>query len=193
MATLTDADVAYVRSSYVTLEQLCVGRSESPHDVRESIARGRIPRPSYVLPDGTPMFPEDYFALRDDAGVSELMRVEFERRYRLAGGTEDVAQVWDDYLSGVYGVCLRQVTPETIARKGVLVEEIETLVAQPRAADGDWRLALRSRVDELDALERQFSPDHDRVAFGRPPTRDTLIRGVRERYPNVWGTLSPAA
>jgi DNA-binding transcriptional ArsR family regulator len=43
---------------------------------------------------------------------------------------------------------------------------------------------LRRDVDELDALERQFSPDYDRQRFERPPSRDLLIKTAHERYPD---------
>jgi hypothetical protein len=40
-------------------------------------------------------------------------------------------------------------------------------------------------VDELDSLERPFSPVYDRVRFGRPPTRDTHICDVRKTFPQI--------
>ena len=60
------------------------------------------------------------------------------------------------------------------------------MLARPRQAD--WRRRLRAEVDELDALERQFTPDFDRdeERFGRKPTRDLLIDAARERYPDVF-------
>jgi hypothetical protein len=75
--------------------------------------------------------------------------------------------------------CLRVVEPETIHRKGQLVELIERLDA---AVDRDdaRRAALCTAVDELDALERPFAA-YDRVRFG-PVTRDTHIDAVRERH-----------
>jgi len=178
MATMTDADVAYVRANYVTLGELCAGRAETPVDVTALIDQGLLPRPSYVLPDGTAMFPRDYLDLLDDAGAPERLRAEFERRYSGA----DIEEDWAGYLSGLFGVCLREVTPETIARKGELVERLEELLAEPRRDDAAWCGELRAKVDELDELERPFSPHHDRIQFGRPPTRDTLIAAPRERY-----------
>ena len=57
-----------------------------------------------------------------------------------------------------------------------------------RPAQDDWRRRLRDEVEELDALERQFTPDYDRdeARFGRKPTRDLLINAARERYPEVF-------
>jgi Family of unknown function (DUF6058) len=96
---------------------------------------------------------------------------------------------WDAYLSGEYGVCLKQVTPETIVRKAALMARIETLLAEPDVADVEWAGALRGAVDELDALERQFAA-FDRVRFGRPSSRDRLITGTRARYPSVFERAS---
>jgi hypothetical protein len=47
-------------------------------------------------------------------------------RYRAAAATEGVSdgnleEDWENYLDGVWGVCLRTVTPEAIVRKSVLV------------------------------------------------------------------------
>src|SRR5205809_3036062 len=116
--TMTTADVEYVRANYVELEELCAGRRETPREVEDLIDRGLLPRPSYVLPDGTAMFPGDYFALLDDAGAPDGTRAEFERRY----GWHELEEDWAGYLTGLYAVCLRQVTPETITRKCHLVD-----------------------------------------------------------------------
>jgi hypothetical protein len=42
--------------------------------VRSWIDDGLLPRPSYVLDDGTEMFPRDYFRLADEAGGIEPLR-----------------------------------------------------------------------------------------------------------------------
>jgi hypothetical protein len=64
----TTDDLEYVCSSYLTLEQLCSDRGEAPRQVRALIGEGRLPKPSYVLDDGTAMFPADYFRFVDEAG-----------------------------------------------------------------------------------------------------------------------------
>jgi hypothetical protein len=66
----TDADLAYIRANYLTLDQLCTERVETPSEVRRRIDEGLLPRPSYVLDNGTEMFPSDYFRLADEAGAS---------------------------------------------------------------------------------------------------------------------------
>src|SRR4051794_2878334 len=115
---LSEADVAYVRANFRSLVELCSSRAETPAEVRELIASGLLPQPSYVLGDGTEMFPPGYFRLADEVGGPERLHEHFAERYRAAGETpEGFEEEWDGYLSGVYGVCLRDPTPETIVRK----------------------------------------------------------------------------
>ncbi len=64
----TRADLAYLADCFFTLEELCAGREETPADVRALIARSLLLKPSYVLEDGTELFPADYFSLLDQAG-----------------------------------------------------------------------------------------------------------------------------
>jgi hypothetical protein len=183
--TFTDADLAYIRAGFVPLAELAAGRRE---DVAALIARRLLPEPTYVLPDGTEMVPVDYFALADEAGGPEALPEEFARRCVAAGARpEDVEDEWDAYLSGEYGVCLREVTPEAIVRKGVLVDSITALLEAPAPDAEQWRAELRAGVDELDALEREFSPDYDRSdRFPLAPTQDRLIRAARERYADAF-------
>ena len=107
MATpaLTEADVRYVRANYFTLEELCAERDETLEEVRELIARGGLPAPSYVLDDGTEMFPADYFVLVDQAGGPDGLRREFEQRHRAAGGSPaELEEDWQGYMDGTYGI-----------------------------------------------------------------------------------------
>jgi hypothetical protein len=190
-ATFTEADLAYLRSEFRTLEEICAGRSETPDDVRRLIAERRLPQPPYVLDDGTELVPPDYFELADAGGGVDRIRAEFDRRYH-AGLKQYGVQFdrdllerrWEGYLDGTPAICMRDVTPETVIRKRLLIDEIERLTAEPRPDDDAWRSSLRDAVDELDALERPFAPDYDRARF--IPTRDTYIRDVREAYPALW-------
>lgn len=195
---LTDADAAYLRYNYVTLAELCVERPETPEQVERLIEQGLLPRPSYVLEDGTGYFPRDYFRLADEAGGPTELRASFVSRWhaarRAAQAPDELEQDWEVYLAGVWGVCLRDVTPETIVRKNDLVSSICELLILARPNSPDWREALQAQVDELDALERQFTPDYDRGdAQERPPTRDLLIATARERYPEVFAEASTPA
>jgi hypothetical protein len=186
VAEFTDADLAYFSANYLTLEELCAERPESPERVQGLIDERRLPQPSYVLPDGTGMFPADYFRLVDEAGGVEELREHFAARHRAARG-RDLEQDWQMFLDGVWGVCLRDVTPETIVRKNTLVSSLCELLVLARPRYEDWREALHEQVDELDALEREFSPDYDRGdQLDRLPTRDLIIVAARERYPEVF-------
>ena len=187
---LSDVDVTYVRANYVPLDELSAARGGTADAVRALIESGRLPRPSYVLPDGTEMVPREYLALLDEAGSVEAMRPLFERRFVAAGGMPSlVAEEWRHYLSGVYGICLREVTPENIVRKESLVTEIEALLGDARPSDESWRARLLAAVDELDALEREFSPDYDR-SLETPPSRDRCVKAARERFPDVVGAAA---
>src|SRR4051812_46820787 len=53
------ADDAYVGRHFVTLAELCVGRDETPDQVREHMLAGRLPTPSYLRSDGVEMVPSD--------------------------------------------------------------------------------------------------------------------------------------
>jgi hypothetical protein len=191
-AHYTDADLAYLREHFRTLEQICAGRAETPGEVRRLISERKLPRPSYLLEDGTELVPTDYFALVDAAGGVDGLRDEYVRRYHQALAEngldfdmELLERRWESYLDGVSGICMRRVTPETIVRKRVLIDAIEELLSEPRPDEEPWRANLRERVDELDRIEKPFAPDYDRD--GRfVPTRDTHIRDVRRRYPHIW-------
>jgi hypothetical protein len=194
---LTNADIDYIRDNYATLAELCADRPETPEQVERLIAQRLLPRPTYVLEDGTGYFPSDYFRLADEAGGPNELRARFVARYQAARQAEpadDLDQAWEMYLGGVWGICLRDVTPETIVRKNALVSSLCELLVLARPDSPDWRHALRAQVDELDALEREFSPDYDRGdAQERPPTRDLLIAAARERYPDIFSeALTPA-
>ena len=73
---------------------------------------------------------------------------------RLGAGFGDawIDEAWDAYWDGVYGVCLREPTPENIVRKAWLIDRIDAFVAV------------------LDELEMPFC-DFDRAYFGRPVSR----------------------
>jgi hypothetical protein len=154
------------------------------------IEQRQLPRPSYTLDDGTEMVPPDYFRLYDEVGpdgVAEFFRSRLAEAAERFGISCDEAMLNDEYegyLSGEYGVCLRDVTPETICAKGFHMGTIERLLEEPRPADDDWRNALAGSVDALDRLERQFA-EFDRVRWGSV-SRDRLVTAVRERYPEAF-------
>jgi hypothetical protein len=187
--SLTQSDVEYIRQNFVPVDELCAARGKSADRVRALIAGGSLPAASYVLEDGTEMVPAEYFELVDEAGGEAALRGLFARRYLAAGGDDEIGSEWEGYLSGAYGVCLKHVTPENIARKSLLVAEIEGLLAAPQPEDADWRASLRASVDELDELERPFAPQYDRARWG-PSSRDRCITAPRERYPEAFSVAT---
>jgi hypothetical protein len=191
--TFSEADLAYIRRYFVSLEIVCLGRGEDPDGVRSLIEERRLPAPAYVLEDGSEMVPPEYFDLVDEAGDVENLRDHFCARYLVAAEKqrgsliEEAEEVWVGYISGVYSVCLRQLSPESIARKNYLTEKVAVLLALPKPAQADWCSDLHKSVTELDQLERPFAPDFDRAGrFGRLPTRDLLIAAAHERYPQIF-------
>jgi hypothetical protein len=139
---LTPEDVAYISANFVPLTDPAV---------RADVAAGRLPKPAYVLDDGTEMVAPDHLALAERAGGTAALREWFEAR---APGE------WEAYISGEYAVCLREVSPETIRRKAELIAQIDAAVA------------------ELDALLRPFAP-YDRIRFGGPVSRDRYVTPFR--------------
>lgn len=178
-------DVKYVRANYLRLRDACQSTGRSFEKTLAEIAAGLRPAPSYVFVDGTQYVPFDYFSLA-------LQREEFERRilreYQRWGvppSPDAVSEAWAGLLSGLYSVCLHHASPENIVRKNILLAAIEELLADPDPADENWIDSLRTAVDELDVLERQFSPVLDRERFRKPPTRDSHITSVRANYLNA--------
>jgi hypothetical protein len=196
----TEADRAYLRANYVTLDELCADRSEKPAEIRRLIEERLLPRPSYTV-EGVDFLPADYFQLYDEAGGTDALPALFEERYRAAAAPhpdlatpEALDVAWRAYLDGVWGQCLREVTPETIVRKRAMVDSLCKLIALPRRGEEQWRQQLRTEVAELDWIEREFAPDYDRAEEwnDRPPTRDLLIEVARERFPEVFASDQPA-
>lgn len=185
----SSADLAYVRAEYRTAAELCSGRRETPDWLGGAIDRGKLPHPAYVLPDGAQMFPPDFFVLPDHAGDVDDLPSYFRGRYVIAAQAagldgSDAEETWAGYLSGQFGICLRNVTPESMVKKTQLIDVIEHLVAVPAPGDPAWQTALRSSVDALDDLERPFT-DYDRSRWGET-SRDRHVTAVRTRYPQVF-------
>jgi SAM-dependent methyltransferase len=189
---LSGDDVTYVTGSFAALDDLCREHGRDADAARRLVAAGRLPRPSYTLPDGTEMVPRDWLDLANAAERSgEEPEALFRRRYAAAAERHGVAvdepllaSEWEGHLSGDYGVCLRAQTPENVCAKGARMRAIEALIAAPAPADAAWRAALAEQVGALDALERPFAA-YDRVRWG-PVSRDRLIFAVRERWPEAF-------
>ncbi|HKA91347.1 MAG TPA: DUF6058 family natural product biosynthesis protein, partial [Haliangiales bacterium] len=146
MSPMTLEDIRYIETEFRTLEQLCAGRAERPQDLAGLIETGHLPRPAYVLPDGRAMFPRDLLALYDDARGATEVRARFAVRYTAAAAAlgeavtpAKIEEEWQGYLGGLYGVCLREVTPENIYRKERLVARLTAQLADPFPEDPEWR------------------------------------------------------
>ncbi|TDV36050.1 DUF6058 family natural product biosynthesis protein [Actinophytocola oryzae] len=184
MASFTTSDLDYITTEYRTLAELCDGRALGAAQVSALVAEGRLPGATYVLPSGERRFPPDYFALVDAVGLESLAEG-FRERFLAAGGAEaDVDDYWQDYLGGGFGVCLRSVTPESMVAKSRLVARVAELTGASAPEDPVWRDALRTAVDELDALLRPFT-DYDRERYG-DTSRDKNVTRVRATWAEVF-------
>jgi Family of unknown function (DUF6058) len=173
-------DDAYVSEWYVPLEQLTRSVGVSADELRRLMLANRLPLPSYIRSDGTQMVARDLYALVERASGVDRLPGWFGSQFR---SPEEAVDEWDAYLSGQY-VCLRDVTPENMQRKGELVAAIHQTLAMAEAESDSWLESLHALVDELDALEPPFTP-YDRLRFGGPVSRDTLIDDVRARFPRT--------
>jgi hypothetical protein len=188
------ADLPYLRSTFVPLDKLARAHGHDPAEVRRAIAARTLPGIPYVLEDGTELVAPDYFELAHLAGTFDALPGWFARAYAQAAtrypeaGTAE--EQWEQYLTGIYAVCLRAVSPASIVAKGELMDTIERLTGDPAPEDDDWRRELTEAVDALDALEKPFAP-FDRERFG-PVSRDRCVTAVRERFELAQPEFSPA-
>lgn len=190
----TSADLPYLRTFFVSLDGLARAHDRDLEQVRVAISAGWLPRPAYVLADGTQLVAPDFFALSDTAGGDQELSAWFTSAYvRAASGHPEAdppEDAWRDYLSGIYATCLRSLSPVTIVRKAVLMARIESLIDEPQEGERGWDQQLRAAVDALDVLERPFA-EVDRV--DGPVSRDRLITAVRACFPIVWSEAPQAA
>ncbi len=157
-------DLLYVRAQFLAIEQ----------------ARTDLPAPSYYDASGAAYVPRNYLEQEADR---ERFLERAAAEINLLGATYDpdaMAVEWGAYWNGIYGMCLKDNSPENIVRKNWLIERIEAMVQAPRSEES-WLDELRVMVDELDALERPFC-DFDRTYFGGSVSRDRCITNVRERF-----------
>jgi hypothetical protein len=199
MSPYTEEDLAYLRRELVPLEVLCERTGRDPKAVFPLIAHRQLPLPTYVTPDGTAWVPGDYFSLLDEAGSPERIHALFARRLRAEaermGETVPDAELevhWSGYITGGFGACLREVTPEHVLQKERLVARLTAQLAAPAPEEPGWCALLRQRVEALDALERPFAP-YDRLRYGGPVSRDRLITAPRECYPAIFAAACATA
>jgi hypothetical protein len=175
---MTAADDAYVDQYFVTLRELCVGREETPDELRAHMLACRLPLPSYLRSDGVEMVPRDLLGPADRAGGIASLQAWFQSHWN---DRDEAAEEWTSYLSGQW-VCLRSVRPDTIVRKDRLVTAISEALAEPRPDSMLWLARLHILVDELESIELPFT-GYDRLRFGGPTSRDILIESVRSQFP----------
>jgi hypothetical protein len=189
---LAREDEAYIRGNYRPLRDVVREVSVGLEDVRRLMAERRLPQPAYILDDGTEMVTADHLDLLEEAGQVDRLEPVFKDRYRaaveeLGHAIDDQAlhAAWKDYLTGAYGVCLWQVSPENIALKDLLVERLDRRLSSPRPDDPAWRARVREDIQELDRLERPGAPLDD-ARWGRRSSRSRLIEDSRQRYPWIF-------
>jgi hypothetical protein len=169
-------DLTYVLDTYVALA------AEHERYVQE----GTLPKATYVLPDGTAMVPPDHAQLLAEANDPHAVKALFLSRFIEASGPANEAEeAHEDWLSGEYGACLWQTSPESIVLKGALMQAVTALIAHPEPGQPRWERALRCAVNALDVVVRPFA-DHDRSRWKGPLSRDRLVTGVKVRYPSLW-------
>jgi len=182
----TPEDIAYVTAGYIDAASVAQGRCTVESVL--ALAGTQLPAASYRLPDGSLWFARDWWRLHDDAGDPAAIRALFARRHRAAaralGFAGDVDGDWAAYLAGQFGVCLRDVTPETIVWKEWLVARLGAALADPRPDDPRWLADTGADIAMLDGLERPFA-SCDRARFGGTTSRERLITTARARYPGL--------
>ena len=173
---MTAADDAYVREHFV----------EATPEAMALMVEGRLPLPSYVLSDGTPMVPAEHGRLAEIAGGVDALR-----RWFVAFWPDDPATAeaeWGHYLSGQY-VCLKEVSPIRIKMKTARVAEasaaVEVLRRDPHDPIGRGMIGQAVdgvlAVPGLDSLLLPMTA-YDRLRFGGPTVRETWVEAPRREF-----------
>ena len=173
---MTEADDAYVREHFVA----------ATPDALAHMREGRLPLPSYVLADGTPMVPAAHGGLAELAGGVDALHDWFLTFWPDDPATGEAE--WTHYLSGRC-VCLREVTPVRMKQKSARVAEATDAVERLRRDPHDpvARGMLGEAVDGvigvlgLDSLLLPMTA-YDRLRFGGPTVRDTWVDVPRAEF-----------
>lgn len=173
---MTPEDDAYVREHFVP----------ATPEAMQHMLEGRLPLPSYVLSDGTPMVPAAHGRLAEFAGGLDRLHdwfVAFWEDDPAAGEAE-----WAAYLSGQY-VCLRDVEPQPMRQRSERIADAERAVEILRRDPHDevGRGLLGQAVDGVLAvpgLDSLLLPmtSYDRLRFGGPTSRDLWVDRLRAEY-----------
>jgi RimJ/RimL family protein N-acetyltransferase len=181
---MTAEDDAYVRAQFVPASV----------EAMELMLADRLPLPSYVLGDGTPMVPADHGRPAEIAGGIDRLHDWFVAFWE--GDPETGEQEWVAYLSGQY-VCLREVLPMRIKHKAERIAEAAAAVDLLRRDPHDpvARGMLGEAVDGvlgvpgLDSMLRPMTA-YDRLRFGGPTSREQWVDAPRAEFltptPPTW-------
>lgn len=173
---MTEADDAYVREHFV----------EATPEAMALMLEDRLPLPSYLLSDGTPMVPADHGLLAEVAGGVDALHDWFVAFWPDDPATGEAE--WGHYLSGQY-VCLDEVSPVRIRQKTERVAEasaaVEVLRRDPHDPIGRGMLGQAVdgvlAVPGLDEILRPMTA-YDRLRFGAPTVRETWVEAPRREF-----------
>lgn len=173
---MSAADDAYVRDHF----------AEATPEAMALMLEDRLPLPSYLLSDGTPMVPAEHGRLAEVAGGVDALHDWFVAFWPDDRATAEAE--WGHYLSGQY-VCLDEVTPVRIRTKTARVAEaaaaVEVLRRDPHDPIG--RGMIGQAVDGvlgvpgLDSILLPMTA-YDRLRFGGPTVRETWVDGPRREF-----------
>lgn len=181
---MTAEDDAYVREHFVPASAAAM----------ELMLADRLPLPSYVLRDGTPMVPADHGRPAEVAGGVDRLHDWFVSFWE--GDPATGEQEWVAYLSGQY-VCLREVTPTRIKQRTERIAEAAAAVDLLRDDPHDpiARGMLGEAIDGvlgvpgLDSILRPMTA-YDRLRLGGPTVREQWVDAPRAQFltpvPPAW-------
>jgi RimJ/RimL family protein N-acetyltransferase len=181
---MTPQDDAYVREHFV---------AATPEAVALML-EGRLPLPSYVLSDGTPMVPEAHGALAQHAGGLDRLHDWFVAFWEDEPATGE--QEWAAYLTG-QEVDLREVNPVRIRQRDERVAEAAAALDLLRRDPHDpvARGMLGEAVDGVlgvPGLDWLLLPmtAYDRLRLGGPTVRELWVDLPRAEFltpsPPAW-------
>lgn len=199
----SQSDLNQIRGSFLSLDDVMEKSGTTEEMITKWSDAGEFPDPTYETPDGKKWFPpyivvligrslrngtnpRDEF-LQDARKVLEKPGYVYRFGNVEATGTgeEDAGKMWMDFKSGLYGACLRKPEPESIVAKGNLIRTIKELVSHPETGSSQWRQELRDSVNQLDAIEAQFT-DFDRARFGGTVSRDLFITSIKKQFEDIF-------
>jgi RimJ/RimL family protein N-acetyltransferase len=181
---MTAEDDAYVREHFVPASVAAM----------ELMLADRLPLPTYVLADGTPMVPADHGRAAEIAGGIDRLHGWFVAFWE--GDPATGEQEWVHYLSGQYP-CLREVTPLRIKQRAERIAEAAAAVDLLRHDPHDpiARGMLGEAVDGvlgvpgLDSMLRPMTA-YDRLRLGGPTVREQWVDAPRAEFltpvPPAW-------